>query len=137
MSVSKITVLFDEPFWIALFERTDGKNLEVCRIVFGAEPKDAEVYAFLLKNYSRLRFSPSVVTDEKPDAGRINPKRMRREISRAQSSGIGTKAQQALKKMYEENKLEKRKRRRSKKEADDKRRFELKKQKRKQKHRGK
>ena len=35
-----------------------GGQLEACRIVFGAEPKDYEVYDFLLKNWHRLRFSP-------------------------------------------------------------------------------
>ena len=40
----KLTVMFQEPFWIGLCERECGGTLEVCRIPFGAEPKDGEVY---------------------------------------------------------------------------------------------
>ena len=137
MPVSKLTVMFDEPFWVAVFERTDNGKLEACRVVFGAEPKDAEVYAFFLKNYSRLKFSPAVCDDKKDEERRINPKRLKRIISRGQASGVGTKAQQALSLMRKENKLERKHRTHQEKEAEDKRRFELKQQKRKQKHRGK
>lgn len=44
----------------------------MCKVTFGAEPKDYEVYDFVLKNYYRLRFSPAVAIDVK-EAGR-NPK---------------------------------------------------------------
>lgn len=137
MPVSKLTVMFDEPFWTAVFERTDDGKLEACRVVFGAEPKDAEVYDFFLKNYNCLRFSPAVRIEEKAEAHKINPKRLRRIISRGQASGVETKAQQALSLMRQENKLERKHRTHQEKEAEDKRRFELRQQKRKQKHRGK
>lgn len=53
-----------------------------------AEPKDNEVYDFVLKNYYRLRFSSAVVTDVK-EAGR-SPKRVQREVRKqVQNSGIG------------------------------------------------
>ena len=48
---SKLTILFENPFWIGLYERIDGDKYEVCKITFGAEPKDYEVYDFLLKNW--------------------------------------------------------------------------------------
>ena len=48
----------------------------VCKVTFGAEPKDYEVYDFVLKNYYQLRFSPAVATDVK-ETGR-NPKRIQR-----------------------------------------------------------
>ena len=38
--ISSITVLFDEPFWVAVYERQFGNKYEVCKITFGAEPKD-------------------------------------------------------------------------------------------------
>ena len=59
-TVSKLTVMFEEPFWIGIYERMHHGKYEVCKITFGAEPKDYEVYDFLLKNWSRLRFSPSL-----------------------------------------------------------------------------
>ena len=57
-------VFFEDPFWIGIVERISDGTMEVCRITFGAEPKDYEVYEWLLKNYDGLRFSPAV----KPEA---------------------------------------------------------------------
>lgn len=37
---SSFTILFDPPFWIALYERTAAGQYQVCRIVFGTEPRD-------------------------------------------------------------------------------------------------
>ena len=56
----KLTVFFEEPFWVGVFERVSGGSLSVCKVTFGAEPKDYEIYEFVLKNYYRLRFSPAV-----------------------------------------------------------------------------
>lgn len=72
--------MFENPFWIGLYERIDGDKYEVCKITFGAEPKDYEVYDFLLKNWHKLKFSPPVKTD-KVEEHKINPKRMQREIN--------------------------------------------------------
>lgn len=51
-------VFFEDPFWIGIVERISDGTMEVCRITFGAEPKDYEVYEWLLKNYDGLRLSP-------------------------------------------------------------------------------
>ena len=92
----RLTVFFEEPFWIGVFERISEGKLSVCKVTFGAEPKDYEVYDFVLRNYCRLKFSPAVATDVK-EAGR-NPKRVQREVRKQiQNTGIGTKSQQALK----------------------------------------
>lgn len=113
---------------------TEGK-LSVCKVTFGAEPKDYEIYDFVLKNYYRLRFSPAVATAVK-EADR-NPKRIRREVRRqVQTVGIGTKSQQALKLQQEQMKTQRKLISREKKEAKEQRQFELKQQKRKEKHRG-
>lgn len=37
---STLTILFEPPFWVGLYERVDGGKYEVCKITFGAEPKD-------------------------------------------------------------------------------------------------
>ncbi len=39
----KLTVFFEEPFWVGVFERVVDGKLSVCKITFGAEPKDYEV----------------------------------------------------------------------------------------------
>ena len=132
---SGLTVYFDEPFWVGVFEELDGSKLSVCRVVFGAEPTDAEIYSFILKNFNNLRFSPPVKTEIKQKAD--NPKRRQRNVHKQlEKSGIGTKSQQAMQKQYEEKKLERRQRSREQKEAEKQRLFELKQQKRKEKHRG-
>ena len=45
------TLLFENPFWIGVFENECGKNYEVARVVFGVEPTDAQLYEFILKLY--------------------------------------------------------------------------------------
>ena len=65
METISLTVLFDEPFWIGLLERFDGKKYEVCKVTFGAEPKDYEVYQFLLRNTYKLKFSTPIDNDIK------------------------------------------------------------------------
>ena len=132
----RLIVFFEEPFWVGVFERVSEGRLSVCKVTFGAEPKDYEVYDFVLKNYYRLRFSPAVATDVK-EAGR-NPKRVQREVQKqVQNTGIGTKSQQALKLQQEQLKIERKIVCREQREAEKERRFELRKIKRKEKHRGK
>lgn len=85
--------MFENPFWIGLYERIDDNQYEVCKITFGTEPKDYEVYEFMLRNWSKLKFSSPIKTD-KIEEHKINPKRMQREINRQlENKGIGTKAQ--------------------------------------------
>ena len=131
----KLTVFFEEPFWVGVFERVSDGKLSVCKVTFGAEPKDYEVYDFVLKNYYRLRFSPAVATDVK-EAGR-NPKRVQREVRKQiQNIGIGTKSQQALKLQQEQLKTERKIMSREQREAEKQRQFEMKRKKRKEKHKG-
>ena len=132
---SKLTIYFEEPFWVGVFEELCGTKLSVCRIVFGAEPTDAEVYAFILRYFNHLRFSPPVRTEKKQKAD--NPKRRQRDARKQlEKLGVGTKSQQALQKQYEENKLERKQRSHEQREAEKLRLFELKQQKRKEKHKG-
>ena len=131
----KLTVFFEEPFWVGVFDRVSEGNLSVCKVMFGAEPKDYEVYEFVLKNYYQLQFSPAVATDVK-EASR-NPKRVQREVRKqVQNTGIGTKSQQALKLQQEQLKTERKIVSREQWEAEKQRQFELKQQKRREKHRG-
>ena len=125
---TKLTVFFEAPFWIGVFERIERRKLSVCKVVFGAEPKDYEIWEYLLKNYSRLRFSPSVETVVKKES--VNPKRLQRQIRKeTAATGIGTKSR-------EENKRVRKALSRKQREAEKQRQFELKQQKRKEKHRG-
>lgn len=72
MARSTLTVFFENPFWVGVYERIDGDRYEVCKITFGAEPKDYEVWDFLLKNWSKLKFSPPIKA-ERVEERKINP----------------------------------------------------------------
>ena len=131
----RLTVFFAEPFWVGVFERISEGKLSVCKVTFGAEPKDYEVYDYVLKHYDALRFSPAVAADRK-ETGR-NPKRIQREVRKqVECLGIGTKSQQALKLQQEQWKSERKTLNREQRAAEKQRQFALKQQKRKEKHRG-
>lgn len=133
---SRLTVYFNGVFWVGVYERVSDGRLEACKITFGAEPKDYEIYQYLLQNWSRLRFSPPVSVEKKQDQ-KLNPKRMQRLIKKElESHGTGTKSQQALNLLREENKMLHKELSRSQKEEEKQIRFEQKQQKRRDKHRG-
>lgn len=132
----RLTVYFDPPFWVGVYERVCNSKLEVAKITFGAEPKDYEVYDFLQKNWSKLRFSPSVTARDKA-AHPKNPKRLQRAIkAQLTAQGTSTKSQQALQLQRESCKTEWRTRSHLEKEAEKARRYALRQEKRKEKRRG-
>ena len=131
----KLTVYFEETFWVGVFERIEDGKLSVAKVTFGAEPKDYEVQEYIQKHYFSLKFSPAVETIVK-DIKR-NPKRMQRSAKKQMlETGIGTKSQQALKLQQEQNKQERKEKKRKKKEAEEQRMFELKQRKKREKHKG-
>ena len=131
----KLTEFFEKPFWVGVFEYIEDGKLTVAKVTFGAEPKDYEVQEYIQKYYYSLQFSPAVATVVKET--KSNPKRMQRDAKKQmQENGISTKSQQALKMQQEQNKQERKIRSRKQKEADEQRMFELKQQKKREKHKG-
>ena len=130
-----LTVFFEDPFWVGVFERIDDGKLSVCKVTFGAEPKDYDVWEFILQNYDRMVFSPAVETETKQTAD--NPKRRLRNVRKQmERRGIGTKSQQALQLQREELKTEHRQISREQRDAEAQHRFEMKQLKKKEKRRG-
>ena len=130
-----LTVFFEDPFWVGVFERRIGKKLSVCKVTFGAEPKDCEVLEFVLNHYYELSFSPAITVESRQMAD--NPKRRLREARKQmEQSGISTKSQEALRLQREEMKTERRQISREEREEEEARRFELKQMKRKEKQKG-
>ena len=130
-----LTVFFEAPFWVGVFERIDERTLSVCKVTFGAEPKDYEVWEFILKHYYALKFSPPVEAQIRKSAD--NPKRRQRNARKQlQRTGVGTKSQQALQMQLEQNKQERKAKSREQRHAEAERQFALKQQKKKEKHRG-
>ena len=128
---ASLTVFFEDPFWVGVFERIEDGKLSVCKVTFGAEPKDYEVWDYILHHYYELVFSPAVEMEIRQAAD--NPKRRSRNL---ENTGIGTKSQQALQRQREEMKTERRQISREEREAEAQRRFVMKQEKKKEKRRG-
>ena len=130
-----LTVFFEEPFWVGVFEQIEDGKLSVCKVTFGAEPKDYDILVFVLYHYYELVFSPSVEIETRQAAD--NPKRrLRNARKHLENTGVGTKAQQALQRQREEMKTERRQISREERDAEAQRRFEMKQVKKKEKKRG-
>ena len=132
---STLTVYHDGQFWVGLAEHIEDGRYGVARIVFGAEPSDEEILQFVRSKWAKLAFfGDDPVEGSKPAK---NPKRRAREVSKAlKQPAMGTKAQQALASQRETMKRESI-RARSQRRADEaEARFEQRKLRRKQKHRG-
>ncbi len=132
---TSLTVFFEDPFWVGIFERIDDGKLSACKVTFGAEPKDYEVWEYVLKHYYELKYSPAVEAETRQRAD--NPKRRQREAGKQMElSGVGTKSQQALQMLLEQNKQERKVRSREQRLAEAERQFTLKQQKKREKHKG-
>ena len=132
---ASLTVFFEDPFWVGVFERIEYGKLSVCKVTFGAEPKDYDVLDFVLHQYYELSFSPAIEIETRQAAD--NPKRRSRNARKhLENTGIGTKSQQALQRQREEMKTERRQLSREEREAEAQRRFEMKQAKKKEKRRG-
>ena len=130
-----LTVLFDAPFWVGIFERVEGGELAVAKVTFGAEPSDPEVLDFVLGHFCDRRFSPPVTAE----AHRVaeSPKRRQRAARRqVRESGIGTRSQRALQAQLEAAKSERKREGKELREAEERRKFDLRQAKRREKRRG-
>ena len=56
----KLTVFFENPFWVGVLECNEDGKLTVSKLTFYKEPKDYEIRNFILKKYNQLNFSPAV-----------------------------------------------------------------------------
>lgn len=131
---STLVVCFDGQFWVGIVERVEGGRLSACRVVFGAEPSDEEVFAFVLGEWARLPLSEPVACETHEMAR--NPKRRQREAAReARRAKPSTKAQLALAEQRDAMAQKSAEHRRELRE-EERRRFEQRQQKAKRKRRG-
>lgn len=132
---STLTVYHDGQFWVGLAEHVEDGRYGVARIVFGAEPSDEEILQFVADKWEKLSFFDGKPAEASKPAK--NPKRRAREAAKTlKQPAMSTRAQQVLAAQREAMKqasAHTRSRRRAE-EADA--RFEQRKLKRKQKHRG-
>ena len=104
----RLTILFDSQFYVGLIELEDGERLYTARYVFGAEPSDQEVLAFVQRDFLSLRATMQFgVEIEKVASQCINFKRMQREVRRTvNQQQIGAKSQEAMRLAIEAGKQE-------------------------------
>lgn len=134
--MEKLTVYFENPFWVGVFEREKDGRLQTCRVVFGSEPKEFEVYAFVLREYARLSWSRSMPIENRKSIQR-NPKRVQREVQKTmKQTGISTKAQEVMRLEREANKQERKKKNRAERERRKQELFKQRQEKKKEKRKG-
>ena len=131
----KLIIFFEDPFWVGVFQRVSEGELTACKVTFGGQPRDQEIYQFVLDHYAALRYSPGVAAEQKPQAK--NPKRRQRQVRKeTRPTGTGTKSQQALQLQREAGKESRKAAARENQEAEKERRFALRQEKKREKRRG-
>lgn len=132
---STMTVYYDGQFWVGLVKHVEDGRFGIARIVFGAEPSDEEILQFVMAKWEKLVFFGDKPTETREPAK--NPKRRIREASKAlKQPAMSTKAQQALADQREAKKRGSIHARSQRRAEDAEARFEQRRMKRKQKHRG-
>ena len=135
-NVCSFTVLFQPPFWVGVAERWEAEGYSAARVVFGAEPTDAQLYEWLLRAWHRLNFSPAA-KGERRVKERKNPKRALREARAAtRRQGVSTWAQEALSRQREQEGLERQSQNRQRQREEEERKYLLRQQKKREKKRG-
>lgn len=139
MVTIQATLFYDKRFWVATFERTDKEGYAVAKHIFGSEPSDPEVHAFVLKEYESLNFGPS--REFTLEIKRMNPKRVQREVRREmeklkETSRPSSLSQDYMREELEKKKLQKKTKSSAEKQARKDAQFALKQQKKKEKQRG-
>ena len=64
-----LTVFFDGQFYVGLLERRNRGEMNAARVVFGAEPGDAELLDWIISGYPGAVFSPARVCAARGQAG--------------------------------------------------------------------
>ena len=132
---STLTVYHDGQFWVGLAEHVEDGGYGAARIVFGAEPSDEEILRFIVSEWEKIPFFGNDPAEASKPAR--NPKRRSREAAKVlKRPAASTKAQQALAAQREAMKRESARARSQRRAEEAEARFDQRKLKRKQKHRG-
>jgi hypothetical protein len=99
---TKLTVYFEDPFWVGLFEFQAGETYYADRRVFGAEPTDREVSLFVLRYLPEFRVPVNAGISPEREIGA--KRRQRLAAKELAARGPGTKALDAVKLQRETSK---------------------------------
>ena len=93
------TLYFDSRFWVVVIERHEAGRVRAIRIVFEAQPSDAELYEFFLAHASALtrRLDEAAWASDMAQrrATHHNPKRAQRQASHLARRALPSTASQA------------------------------------------
>ena len=116
---------------------TSAKRTDATKWRASSSARSRRTTAWLLANAYTLRFSPSLESVKRISNERVNPKRRQRQaVRQLEATGVGTRAQQALSLLREQNAVQRREKTKELREAEAERQFQLRQQKRREKHRG-
>lgn len=140
----QFTVLFVDPYWIGLLEAERDGRLFAAKFIFGAEPSEGEIAAFVLsRDYDALAQSianapiDAGVPVESAQARAVNFKRMQREIrQQIDELSVSSKAHEAMRLQVEQHKQARRVESKAEREAEKARKRQIALDKAKAKHRG-
>ncbi|MCI1902630.1 MAG: YjdF family protein [Enterococcaceae bacterium] len=135
----KLTVFFDGSFWCGLIEDSSLGKTKIYKHVFGAEPKNSEILAFVDHQLTaELEKLPSVAADFKKKTGKsVSPKRMQRLVNREKKRPVfSTKAQMTMQKTLEMQKVQRKKSAKARKKVAQQAQFLKKQEKKRQKKKG-
>ena len=129
-----LTVYFEDGFWHGLFEQEYEGTYQVCRVIFGQEPKEDEILKLLQTQFARLSFSPEATV--KQHVKIKNPKRLQRAVKKQVKQNVSSKSQELLQLQHEERKKHSKQQSSLQKQLLKQEKFERKQQKRREKHKG-
>jgi hypothetical protein len=140
MDGTEFTIFFEDPFWVGVLVADRGDCRFVARVVFGAEPTNAELLLFMRERFSRLAATarPVPLTEVSAERyiGSVSAKRGSRASAREQKRGPG-KAVAAAHAAFELSKAEARIDKGQERQSNCERRFALRVEKKKASKRGK
>ena len=134
----KLTVFFNGQYWVGVVELQEGTKLKASQFIFGPEPKDAEVMDFVQHQMlGLLSTSKEQVDIRKASEQKVNPKRLARQVAKEmRTTGVSTFAQEAMKLDLALRKKERKATNKKKDELLQEKKYLLKVQKAKEKHKG-
>lgn len=135
---ASLTIVFEPPFYKAVFERRVDATYEVGQLNLGpSEPKLSLIYDLVVHHWNKVVFFKQTACDFSTSRRKINPKRLQRLARKSvYQRGIGTKAQKTLQKQLECQKVTRQHNRRTRKVLDQAKRYKLRQAKKIQKHQG-
>ncbi len=139
MDGTEFTVFFEDPFWVGVFVADRGDRRFVARVVFGAEPANAELLQFMRERFADLVRGARPLPPEVRPSDPAPAKSIKRGLRRAarEQAGGPSRAMAAAHAAFELAKAGARGAEKGRREEDAERRFAERRAKRKRARRGK